>query len=75
MEIFGNSDMKEATPLKTNMLDSFAPASLTKFIFNRITKAAFEKETEEVVLPAQGSGKLSLKASLLPFMLGKSLMA
>lgn len=54
MEIFGNSDMKKTTPLKTNMLDSFAPANLTEIIFNRITKAALEQETEEVVLPVQG---------------------
>ncbi|KAK6802365.1 hypothetical protein RDI58_000145 [Solanum bulbocastanum] len=54
MEIFGNSDLKETTPLNTNMLDSFAPANLTKFIFSRISKAALEQETEEVVLPAQG---------------------
>lgn len=66
MEIFGNSDMKEATPLKTNMLDSFAPASLTKFIFNRITKAAFEKETEEVVLPAQGVDYVGRPSTNIP---------
>ncbi|XP_059278448.1 uncharacterized protein LOC132032759 isoform X2 [Lycium ferocissimum] len=54
MEIFGNSDMKETSPLKSNTPDSFAPANLTEFIFNRITKAASEQETEEVVLPAQG---------------------
>ncbi|CAN4114061.1 unnamed protein product [Withania somnifera] len=54
MKIFGNSNMKETTPLKSNMLDSFAPANLTEFIFNRITKAALEQETEEVELSAQG---------------------
>lgn len=46
--------MKETAALKSNMLDSFAPANLTEFIFNRITNAALEQETEEVVLPAQG---------------------
>ncbi|XP_055818987.1 uncharacterized protein LOC129887786 isoform X2 [Solanum dulcamara] len=54
MDIFGNTNMKETAALKSNILDSFAPANLTEFIFNRITKAALEQETEEVVLPAQG---------------------
>ncbi|CAN4089717.1 unnamed protein product [Withania somnifera] len=47
MGIFGNSNMKETTEVKSNMLDSIAPANLTEFIFNRITKAALEQETEE----------------------------
>ncbi|KAH0727974.1 hypothetical protein KY285_000129 [Solanum tuberosum] len=66
MEIFGNSDMKETTPLKTNMLDSFAPADLTKFIFSRITKAALEQETEEVVLPAQGVDYVGRTSTNIP---------
>ncbi|XP_019225892.1 PREDICTED: putative E3 ubiquitin-protein ligase LIN-2 isoform X2 [Nicotiana attenuata] len=53
MEIFGNSDLKEITPLKSNMPESFAPANLTEFIFNRIAKAAFEqKETEDSTIHA-----------------------
>ncbi|KAH0728943.1 hypothetical protein KY289_000131 [Solanum tuberosum] len=66
MEIFGNSDMKETAPLKTNMLDSFAPADLTKFIFIRITKAALEQETEEVVLPAQGVNYVGRTSTNIP---------
>ncbi|XP_006354198.1 uncharacterized protein [Solanum tuberosum] len=66
MEIFGNSDMKETTTLKTNMLDSFAPADLTKFIFSRITKAALEQETEEVVLPAQGVDYVGRTSTNIP---------
>ncbi|XP_016451422.1 putative E3 ubiquitin-protein ligase LIN-1 isoform X1 [Nicotiana tabacum] len=53
METFGNSDLKETTPLKSNMPESFAPANLTEFIFNRIAKAAFErKETEDSIIDA-----------------------
>ncbi|XP_009626388.1 putative E3 ubiquitin-protein ligase LIN-1 isoform X2 [Nicotiana tomentosiformis] len=53
MEIFGNSDLKETTPLKSNMPESFAPANLTEFIFNRIAKTAFEqKETEDSIIHA-----------------------
>ncbi|KAK4371706.1 hypothetical protein RND71_007090 [Anisodus tanguticus] len=65
MEIFGNSDLKATTPFK-NMLDSFAPANLTEFISNRITKAALEQETEEVVLPAQGSDYVGRPSTNIP---------
>uniref|UniRef100_M1D591 RING-type E3 ubiquitin transferase n=2 Tax=Solanum tuberosum TaxID=4113 RepID=M1D591_SOLTU len=58
--------MKETTTLKTNMLDSFAPADLTKFIFSRITKAALEQETEEVVLPAQGVDYVGRTSTNIP---------